>query len=82
VHDVHWQITAVHRLCPHGAVLSQTYGGTSEDGFDASWSDIALFEVRDGMLTRVEIHPDDNLVAALAQFDELRPEGLDKAGDS
>jgi ketosteroid isomerase-like protein len=55
--------------------------GTSKDGFTAEWTEVNALVIREGRIARAEIYPDDELDAALARFEELRPtaELLDNA---
>jgi hypothetical protein len=71
VPDLTMTITAVHRLDRHGAVISMVDEGTSHDGAAVSWSHTVVITV--GEQGRAETFPDDQVDAALARFEELRP---------
>ena len=65
---------AVHRLANLGVVVTQAAHGTSQDGFDAEWREIALFDFDGDLLSRYELFDEADLDAALARFDELQPQ--------
>uniref|UniRef100_UPI0035575A55 BTAD domain-containing putative transcriptional regulator n=1 Tax=Mycobacterium colombiense TaxID=339268 RepID=UPI0035575A55 len=77
-----WQLTpqakiyvvAVHRLSNLGAVVTQSTHGTSPDGFDAEWLEVTLVTVDGDLINRIEVFDEADLDAALARFEELRPE--------
>ncbi|OBK93883.1 BTAD domain-containing putative transcriptional regulator, partial [Mycobacterium sp. 1165178.9] len=69
--DVRHHIVAVHRLSDLGAVITQALRGTSRQGVDAEWQNIALFTFEGDLATRVEIFDEEELDNALARFDEL-----------
>ncbi len=71
VPDVKMHIEAVHRLTNIGAVVTQVAKGTSLDGFDAEWREIALFTFEGDLFNRCEIFDETDLDTALARFDEL-----------
>ena len=65
------RIVAVHRLNRTGAVLTCVARGTSQEGFDAEMSGIAMVTVRGEVINRFEYFDDVDLDRALARFDEL-----------
>ncbi|MCV7401162.1 AAA family ATPase [Mycobacterium fragae] len=65
------RIEAVHRLNDIGAVIMQTVHGSSQDGFDAEWREVAFVTVEGDMLSRCELFDEADLDTALARFDEL-----------
>jgi len=66
-------LEAVHRLNDFGAVITAVMSGTSRDGFDAEWREVALFAFEGNRLSRFEVFDESDLDAALARFDELEP---------
>src|SRR5262249_42521622 len=64
-------IETVHRLSNLGAVFTGVGNGTSQDGFDAEWRNIAVVTVDGHLLSRCEIFDQGDIDAALARFDEL-----------
>ena len=70
VPNVKVYIETVHRLTNIGAVVTHVAKGTSRDGFDAEWREIALFTVEGDLGNRCEIFDEPDLDAALARFDE------------
>src|SRR5207247_11028695 len=73
VPDVRFSITEVHRLDHHGVVVSFMFEGTGAEGLEARWSVVNVYSVAEGQIRGVDIYPDDQLDAALARFEELRP---------
>jgi hypothetical protein len=71
--DVKLYIDAVHRLTNIGAVVTQTGHGTSQEGFDAEWREIALFTFEGDLANRCELFDEADLDAALARFADLSP---------
>jgi len=69
--DVRIYIEAVHRLDQIGAVATSASHGTSQEGFDAEWREIAVTTVHGNMISRSELFDEADLDAALARFDEL-----------
>ncbi len=70
-------VEAVHRLSDVGAVVCQVTRGSSSDGFDFEWREIALFTVDGDRISRIEVFDEADLDIALARFDELgRPAKL------
>ncbi|MFI5508307.1 BTAD domain-containing putative transcriptional regulator [Mycobacterium sp. NPDC051804] len=70
--DVRIYIEAVHRLSDIGVVATSTSHGTSREGFDAEWREIAVTTVHGNMVSRSELFDATDLDAALARFDELQ----------
>ncbi|HXB87853.1 BTAD domain-containing putative transcriptional regulator [Mycobacterium sp.] len=71
VPNVKMYIETVHRQTNIGAVVTHVAKGTSRDGFDAEWREIALFTFEGDLINRSEIFDEPDLDAALARFDEL-----------
>ena len=69
------RIETVHRLTDLGAAFTYAAHGTSQDGFDAEWREIAIVSVEGGLINRSEIFDEADLDAALARFDELHLQG-------
>jgi len=67
-------IEAVHRLSELGAVVTHVVKGTSPEGFDAEWRMISILTVEGDLISRCEVFDEPDLDAALARFDELRPQ--------
>jgi len=65
------RIVDVHRLSDIGAVFTQMVHGTSQEGFDAEWRDVALLTVEGDLINRIEAFDEEDLDAALARFDAL-----------
>lgn len=65
------RVAAVHRLDNHGAVVTHTAYGKSHEGFDASWRLITIFTIDGDLLNHCELFDEDDLVGALARFEEL-----------
>jgi DNA-binding SARP family transcriptional activator len=75
--DFSIHIEAVHLLNNVGAVVALSADGTSHEGFDAEWREIAIVTVDGDLINRGEIFDEADLDAALARFDELsRPAPL------
>ncbi|MEE2852463.1 MAG: BTAD domain-containing putative transcriptional regulator [Actinomycetota bacterium] len=72
--DIKIRIDFVHRLTSHGAVVSYSGHGTSQDGFDAVWRETALFIVDGDLVSRCEMYEEADVDAALARFEELQPQ--------
>ncbi|OBF66463.1 regulator [Mycobacterium sp. 852002-51971_SCH5477799-a] len=72
--DVKGHIEAVHRLSSHGAVITEVVNGTSRDGFEFELREVALFAFDGDTVCRFEMFDEADLDAALARFDELRPQ--------
>ncbi|MFZ1162232.1 nuclear transport factor 2 family protein, partial [Mycobacterium sp.] len=71
--DMKNRLLAVHRLTDLGAVITQTTRGTSQEGFEAEWQEIALLTVEGDSFNRCEVFDETDLDAALARFEELHP---------
>jgi class 3 adenylate cyclase len=71
--DLRIYIEAAHQLSNLGAVLTHAAQGTSQEGFDAEWQEIAIVTVEGDLLTRCERFDEADIDAALARFDELQP---------
>ena len=71
VPDVRTRIEAVHRLTDLGAVFTHTECGSSAEGFDAEWREVALLTFDGDVINRCELYDEAGLDAALARFDEL-----------
>ncbi|WP_336584509.1 BTAD domain-containing putative transcriptional regulator [Mycolicibacterium tusciae] len=69
--DARIYIQAVHRLSEIGAVTTGASQGTSREGFDAEWREIAVTTVDDNKVSRSELFDEADLDAARARFDEL-----------
>jgi hypothetical protein len=67
-------IEAVHRLSVLGAVVTQRAYGTSLEGFDAEWREVAVFTVDADAFSRCEVFDEADLDAALGRFAELQPQ--------
>ncbi|MCU1695434.1 MAG: putative ATPase, partial [Mycobacterium sp.] len=67
-------IEQVHRLNDFGAVYTHAGHGVSNQGFDAEWRGVDLLTVEDDMVNRCEVFDETDLDAALARFEELRPQ--------
>ncbi len=61
----------MHRLSDLGAVVTQASQGTSQEGFEAEWREIACLTVDGDLINRSELFDEADLDAALARFDEL-----------
>lgn len=66
-------IEAVHRLNDFGAVITHEGQGTSQEGFDAEWRAVDILMVDGDSIVRCEVFDEEDVDAALARFDELRP---------
>jgi tetratricopeptide (TPR) repeat protein len=64
---------AVHRLSDVGAVFVQVVKGTSPEGFAAEWREIVITTVHGDLINHLELFDDEDVDAALARFEELRP---------
>ena len=72
--DAKLRTEAVHRLTNAGVVSTVVATGTSQEGFDAEWREIALVTFDGDLLSRCELFDEADLDAALARFDELQPQ--------
>ncbi|WP_156751283.1 nuclear transport factor 2 family protein [Mycobacterium sp. 1245111.1] len=73
VPNIKGHIEAVHRLSHVGVVITEVVTGTSEEGFDFEWREVALFAFDGDTVCRFEMFDETDLDAALARFDELEP---------
>jgi class 3 adenylate cyclase len=67
-------IETVHRLSNFGAVLTHAARGNSQVGFGAEWRFIAVLMFEDDRIGRLELFDEADIYAALARFEELRPQ--------
>ncbi|WP_211296260.1 BTAD domain-containing putative transcriptional regulator [Mycobacterium aquaticum] len=67
-------IQAIHRLSECGALVTQAVHGTTPDGFDAEWREIALVTLTGDRISRCELFDEADFAAALARFEELSRE--------
>ncbi|MGA8545923.1 MAG: BTAD domain-containing putative transcriptional regulator [Mycobacterium sp.] len=72
--DTNVYVESVHRLSNLGAVVTHAVNGTSRDGFDADWREIAVTMVDGDRLSRTELFDEGDLDAAIARFEELSPQ--------
>ncbi|WP_369803293.1 BTAD domain-containing putative transcriptional regulator [Mycobacterium sp. E2699] len=68
---MHFYIEAVHRLSDLGLVVTHTGRGTSREGFDAEWREVALLTASGDAGSRYEVFEEADLDAAIARFDQL-----------
>ena len=69
--DIRPYVEAVHRLDSPGAVVSYAAHGTSHEGFEGEWREIALVTVEGDMVNRCELFDAADLDAAIVRFDQL-----------
>lgn len=69
--DISVYIEAVHRLGEAGAVITHVARGATQEGFEAEWRTINVGTVEGGLMNRIEVYDEEDLDAALAQFEEL-----------
>ena len=69
--DFNVYIEAVHRLSNLGGVFTHHAQGSSQDGFDAEWREVAVLIFRAGSVNHFEAFDESDLNAALARFDEF-----------
>ena len=75
--DAKLHTEAVHRMTNSGVVSTVVATGTSQEGFDAEWREIALLTFDGDLISRCELFDEADLAAALVRFDELdRPASL------
>ena len=67
-------VETVHLLTDLGAVCTHVGHGISRDGFDAEWRGVDLLTVESNLVNRCEVFDEADLDAALARFEELRPQ--------
>ncbi len=72
--EVKVYVEAVHGLREFGAVLTVVTTGTSRDGFDAEWRTVELLAFDGRKTSRCELFDETDVAAAVARFEELRPE--------
>ncbi len=68
--DARYWTKAVHALDAHGLVSTLVIEGTDAHGNELQWGRTFLF-LSDG--PRVEVYEEEDVDAALARFEELRP---------
>ncbi|OBK24095.1 hypothetical protein A5634_04280 [Mycobacterium asiaticum] len=66
-------VEIVHRLDDLGAVVTYTAHGSSPDGFEAEWREVAISTVDGDRVNHCELFDAADLDTALARFDELHP---------
>jgi DNA-binding SARP family transcriptional activator len=71
VPDISYRIETVHQLSDLGAVVTHTVRGTSRDGFEAEWREIALMTFDGDLVSRCELFDEADLDTAIAMFDQL-----------
>ncbi len=64
-------VESVHRISDLGTVITYAARGTSQEGFDAEWRVVNLFQFDGEMVSRVELFDEAQLDDALARFEEL-----------
>ncbi|WP_445164442.1 BTAD domain-containing putative transcriptional regulator [Mycobacterium sp. Dal123C01] len=74
IRGFNFYIEAVHRLSNLGAITTRVVRGRSSEGFDAEWREVDLVTVEGDLVKRCEIFDEADLDAALARFEELRPQ--------
>ena len=62
--DINMYLEAVHRLSELGAVVTQVSKGTSQQGFEAEWHEIAVLTFAGDAISRCEIFDEEDLDAA------------------
>ncbi|WP_231996728.1 BTAD domain-containing putative transcriptional regulator [Mycobacterium scrofulaceum] len=67
----HVYVREVHRLNASGAVITYAAYETSQGGFDAEWSGIAVFTIEDELINRTEVFDEAQIDAAIATFEHL-----------
>ncbi|WP_066972719.1 BTAD domain-containing putative transcriptional regulator [Mycobacterium sp. 852002-50816_SCH5313054-b] len=71
VPDAHYRVPCMHALDSRGTVVTFVIEGTDEHGNELQWRRTLLF-ASEG--PRLEVYEDADLDAALARFEELRPQ--------
>ena len=71
VSDARYTINAVHALAVHGCVANLLIEGTDTHGNKLQWARAILFDADE---PRLEIYEEADVDAALARFEELRPQ--------
>ncbi len=69
--DIAIYIEALHRLSDLGAVVTHTAYGTSREGFDAEWREVALLTTDGAIFNHCEFFDEADIDAATARFDQL-----------
>jgi len=64
-------IEAVHRLNNLGAVFTQVFNLSSQEGFDGEWRIVALMTVEGDLVSRAELFDEADLDTAIARFEQL-----------
>lgn len=67
----HVYVREVHWLNASGAVITYAAHETSQGGFDAEWSGIAVFTIEGDMINRTEVFDEADIDAAIARFELL-----------
>ncbi|MGB8792025.1 MAG: ATPase, partial [Mycobacterium sp.] len=67
-------VATVHRLTNLGAVVAHATHATSREGVEIESGEIVILMVDGDLLSRCEIFDEADLDAALARFEELRPQ--------
>ncbi len=70
-------IETVHRLTDGGALVTHVTRGTSQEGFEAEWRELALLTVEGELLNRCELFDEEDLGLATARFDQLSQPALE-----
>ena len=73
VPDARYRTTVVHALDAHGTVVKFVIEGTDVHGNELQWPRVLLLSVGREE-TRLEVYEEDDVDAALARFEELRPQ--------
>lgn len=68
--DARYWVKTVHAIDTHGDVVTLMIEGTDAHGNELQWGRILVFETEE---PRIEVFDEDDLAAALARFEELRP---------
>jgi DNA-binding SARP family transcriptional activator len=71
VPDARYRATAVHALDAHGTVASLVIEGTDSHGNKLEWSRVVSLVPDE---PRMDVYEDDDVDAAVARFEELRPQ--------
>ena len=72
--DIDVYIEAVHRLTDLGGLVTHVGTGTTQEGSDAEWRVVDVYSIEDGQINRCEMFDEADFDAALACFEELRPQ--------
>lgn len=73
VPDARYRATAVYALDFHGVVASLVIEGTDAHGNELQWARTVVVSFARGEM-RMDVYEEDDLDAALARFEELRPQ--------